>query len=87
MATSPQAVADVLAEAAMLEAERIRERAAAGELSTQDRMSLQFLWRVAADAANAEWSQMHKLDPSKFNDELLRRALGEDTKKPGRRQA
>lgn len=77
MPTSPQEVADVLAEAAMCEATRLRDKARKGPLDTADRMSLQFLWRVSADAANAEWSQLHKMDPGKWNDEMLKRALGD----------
>jgi len=73
MARSPQEVADTLAEAAWLEADRLLQAARAGELKTGDRITLTHLWRVAADAANAEWSQLHKLNPEKFTDELLRR--------------
>lgn len=77
MARSPQEVADKLAEAAFIEANRLLERARADEMTTGDRIGLQSLWRVAAEAANAEWSQLQKVDPGKFSDALLERALGE----------
>jgi len=82
MPRSPQEVADTLAEAAHIEAKRLLKAAKDETMTTGDRIGLQSLWRVAAEAANAEWSQLQKLDPQKFSDEMLKRALEEEAPAP-----
>jgi len=73
MARSPHEVAETLAEAAFLEAERLLKLAKAGPLDKDDRVALTHLWRVAADASCADWSLLHKLNPEKFTDDMLKR--------------